>query len=580
MTKGSKNYQKRKLYIAGDDYNTGEDFSALLEQNYVDTSAQEGKVIQGEVIAIENDLVIIDIKTKNEGYIPLKEFQLGENPEQPVIGEEIEVYIEKIDTKSGKTLLSREKAVREKIWDALDKKLNSKETIEGIIFGKVKGGFTVDLNGIIAFLPGSQVDIRPIKDISPLMGIKQPFQILKIDRIQGNIVVSRRAILEETRDQILDEVLSHIQEGQVLEGVVKNITDYGAFIDLGKVDGLLHVTDISWGRINHPSEVLTLGQKVQVQVIKFNEDSKRISLGMKQLEDNPWKDIEARYPKGQKRVGKVTNITDYGVFVELEPGIEGLVHVSEISWTKNNVNPKKLVIKGQEVSYIILDIDPEKHRISLGMKQCIENPWEIFEGKYKEGSVVEGEIKNIVDFGLFVGFDGDIDGLVHISDLTWEQEKEVEELKKYEKGQKVTAKVLAVDASKERISLGVKQLQGADPYSQMFDQHKKGDVVTCVVKEVTEDGIDVEVGEGIKCFIRKSDLSMDKVEQRPERFAVDDRVDAQITNLDKKTHKLSLSIKALEVEQQKKTIKEYGSADSGASLGDILGEALNQANKK
>ena len=475
-----------------------------------------------------------------------------------------------------KPSLSREKALREKSWAKLEKLYGKEQNVDGVIFGKVKGGFTVDLEGVVAFLPGSQVDIRPVKDISPLMGITQPFQILKMDRKQGNIVVSRRAILEESRAEARNELLSQISEGMVLEGVVKNITDYGAFIDLGSVDGLLHVTDISWGRISHPSEVLSLGQTIKVQVIKFNEETKRISLGMKQLEENPWEGIEERYPVNKKVKGRVTNITDYGAFVELESGIEGLVHVSEISWAKNNVHPRKLLSTSQEVEVMILDIDPSKHRISLGMKQCDENPWQNFGEKYPVNSIIKGTIKNIVEFGLFIGLEDDgVDGLVHVSDVTWDDNPEAV-LETFQKDQVIDVKVLGIDIEKERISLGIKQLED-DPFESSIGKYKKGTTVTCEVVDVNNDGIEVDLGDDIKSFIKKSDLSRERVEQRPERFAVGDRVDAKVVSIEKSNRKVTLSIKALEIDEQKKAIAEYGSTDSGASLGDILGAALGKA---
>lgn len=553
---------------------SGENFADLFDGSSA-VKKTEGTVTTGTIVRIEEDMVIVDVGLKSEGYVPVREFASSD----VVAGDNVEVFIERLENRDGKTILSREKAIREEAWGKLEKLSQEGETVDGIIFGRVKGGFTVDIQGVVAFLPGSQVDIRPIKDISPLMGIKQPFQILKMDRRQGNIVVSRRAILEESRMEARNELLSQISEGQVLEGVVKNITDYGAFIDLGSVDGLLHVTDISWSRISHPSEVLSLGQTVKVQVIKFNDDTKRISLGMKQLEDNPWQGIEERFPQGSRLKGVVTNITDYGAFVELEPGIEGLVHVSEISWTKSNVHPRKLLSTSQEVDVMVLEVDPSKHRISLGMKQCEDNPWADFANKYPEGSLVKGEIKNVVEFGLFIGLEGGIDGLVHLTDLTWEDDGEAV-LKAYASGAVIEAKVLTIDVEKERISLGVKQLS-EDPMQGIFEGVKRGAALTCVVTGVVDDGIEVSVLDGqLNAFIKRSDLSRDRVEQRPDRFAVGDRVDAKVLSFDKAGRKVSLSIKALEVEEHKRAIAEYGSSDSGASLGDILGAALNKSQGK
>lgn len=559
--------------ISEDELINDESFEQLFEES-IQEEKVEGSVVTGKIVAIENDLAIVDVGLKSEGIVSVKEFSLDNEADNINVGDEVEVYLERIEGRDGKTILSREKAIREGAWEKLEKISKEGETVNGTIFGRVKGGFTVDVQGVVAFLPGSQVDIRPVKDIAPLMGISQPFQILKMDRKQGNIVVSRRAILEESRIEARDELLSQISEGQVMKGVVKNITDYGAFIDLGSVDGLLHVTDISWGRISHPSELLALGQEIDVKVIKYNQDTKRISLGMKQLESNPWDGIGNTYAVGNQVEGIVTNITDYGAFVELQSGIEGLVHVSEISWTKNNTHPRKLLSVGQEVSVKVLEIDPEKHRISLGIKQCENNPWASFASKHPVGEVVEGEIKNIVEFGLFVGFEGGIDGLVHISDLAWDVDPE-EEIKKFSKGQNIQVKILVIDVDKQRISLGIKQLE-KDPLEGLFAELKKGSVVTCNVVEVAEDGIEVSIKDSATSFIKKSDLSRDRVEQRPERFAVGNRVDAKVISIDKDNRKIQLSIKSLEMDEHKKAIAEYGSTDSGASLGDILGAAIEK----
>jgi small subunit ribosomal protein S1 len=559
-------------------FSTGENFSELFESYVKSGEKNEGSVVSGIVIAIENgDVVVVDVGLKSEGRIPLKEFaQNGKVPELRV-GDEVEVYLERLENKHGEAIISREKALREESWTRLERACANGDHVDGIIFGRVKGGFTVDIEGAVAFLPGSQVDIRPVRDVAPLMGITQPFIILKMDRKRGNIVVSRRAILEKSRVEARNELLGKISEGEVLEGMVKNITDYGAFIDMGGIDGLLHVTDISWRRINHPSEVLHVGQTVKVMVTKFDQESKRISLGIKQLEKNPWEGVAGKYSVGQRFKGQVTNITDYGAFVELEKGIEGLVHVSEMSWTKKNTHPSKIVSSSQEVEVVVLDIDSVKHRISLGMKQCEENPWAGFAAKYPVGDIIEGTIRNITDFGLFIGLDGDIDGLVHHSDISWTETGEAV-MKEYKKGARVKAKVLAVDPEKERISLGIKQLT-ENKASSTLDGIHKGDVVTCVVTALTEGGIEVKVNDNITAFIKKSDLSRDRQEQRPDRFAIGDRVDAKVTNVDKTAHKVTVSVKALEMDEQKRAIEEYGSADSGASLGDILGAALSDASE-
>lgn len=559
-----------------EEYKTDENFANLFEGATI-TSAKEGDIVFGKIIRLDNEYATVDVGMKNEGLVPLREFVFDGVMPHLSIGEEVEVFIEKMENRSGRTVLSHEKAVREKYWIVLEKALEKGETVNGTIFGKVKGGFTVDLNGIVAFLPGSQVDIRPIKDITPLLGVLQPFMILKIDREQGNVVVTRRAILEGSRDEARHELLANIKENQVLEGIVKNITDYGAFIDLGSVDGLLHVTDISWGRINHPSEVLSIGQTIKVQVIKYNEDTKRISLGMKQLEDNPWQDIENRYPRGMKMKGKITNITDYGVFIELEPGIEGLVHVSEVSWNKTNVHPKKLVNIGQEVEFVILDIDAPKHRISLGIKQCVDNPWAAFAEEHPVGSVLEGEIKNIVDFGLFVGFNKDIDGLVHLSDISWDEDN-LDKLKNFQKDQKLMVKVLAIDVEKERISLGIKQLS-ENANAKLSAEFKKGSVVTAKITEINEDSIIVSLSEDVTGLVKKSELSADKAAQSTDMFKVGDSIEAKVVSYDSANKQVNLSIKAVEVEAHKKAMAEYtskGDSASSASLGDILGDAFKK----
>jgi len=551
-----------------------EDFEKLLSESLGDEEGFEGRVLRGVIVAVDGDFAIIDVGLKSEGRVPMKEFTSPGSDAALKAGDEVDVYVERYEDRDGLVRLSREKARREEAWVGLEKAFEKGERVNGVIFGRVKGGFIVDLDGAVAFLPGSQVDIRPVRDVQPLMGMPQPFQILKMDPQRNNIVVSRRAVLEETRTEARSELISSLQEGQVLDGVVKNITDYGAFVDLGGVDGLLHVTDIAWKRINHPSEALSIGETVKVQIIRFNPETQRISLGMKQLEADPWDGVAAKYPVGTRFTGRVTNITDYGAFVELEPGVEGLVHVSEMSWTKKNVHPGKIVSTSQEVEVMVLDVDPDKRRISLGLKQCNANPWEDFVVKYPVGAEVEGEVKNITEFGLFIGLDGEIDGMAHLSDLSWDKPGE-EALADYTKGDVVKAKVLDVDVDKERVSLGIKQLSG-DPTEGAMEGLKKGSVVTCTVTQVTDGGIEVRVNDALLGFIRKSDLSRDRSEQRPDRFAAGEKVDAKITQIDKSGRKLSLSIKALEVEEEKRAMAEYGSSDSGASLGDILGAALKE----
>jgi small subunit ribosomal protein S1 len=549
-----------------------ENFADLLAESFGEGTNIEGSVVRGFVIGMDSEAVIIDVGLKSEGRVPLKELAAPGQTPQVAIGDEIEVYVERMEDRNGQAVLSRDKARREEAWGVLETSFEKQERVTGIIFGKVKGGFTVDLSGATAFLPGSQVDIRPVRDLGPLMGTPQPFQILKIDRRRGNIVVSRRAVLEESRAEARSELVSNLQEGQVLQGVVKNITDYGAFVDLGGVDGLLHVTDIAWQRISHPSEALQIGETVEVQVIRFNAETQRISLGMKQLMSDPWENVEGKFPIGAKMEGRVTNITDYGAFVELEAGVEGLVHVSEMSWTKKNVHPGKIVSTSQQVEVMVLDVDLSKRRISLGLKQCTANPWEDLTETYPLGTEIEGEVRNITEFGLFVGLTEDIDGLVHLSDISWETTGEAA-LEGFNKGDMIKAKVLDIDISKERISLGIKQLTD-DPYAGQADAYRKGEVVTCTVASVSDNGIDVTVGESMTGFIRRTDLSRDRAEQRADRFAVGEKVDAVVTNVDKKTRKLTLSIKARETAEEKQAMADFGSSDSGASLGDILGAAL------
>ncbi|HEV2627981.1 MAG TPA: 30S ribosomal protein S1 [Pseudolabrys sp.] len=553
-----------------------EDFAAMLEESFTQGSPQEGTVVKGKIVGIEKDMAVIDVGAKTEGRVAMREFAAPGRQADLKVGDEVEVYLERVENALGEAVLSRDKARREESWGKLEKAFNDNQKVSGTIFNQVKGGFTVDLDGAVAFLPRSQVDIRPIRDVTPLMNSPQQFQILKMDRRRGNIVVSRRTVLEETRAEQRQELVQNLEEGQVIDGVVKNITDYGAFVDLGGIDGLLHVTDIAWRRVNHPTEVLNIGQQVKVKIIKINHETHRISLGMKQLLDDPWQGIEAKYPVGTRFKGRVTNITDYGAFVELEPGIEGLIHVSEMSWTKKNVHPGKIVSTSQEVEVQILEVDPVKRRISLGLKQTMRNPWEVFVEKHPPGSVVEGEVKNKTEFGLFLGLDGDVDGMVHLSDLDWKRPGE-QVIDEYKKGDMVQAQVLDVDVEKERISLGVKQLAGDPMASGAAGEMKKGSVVTCEVTEVKDAGIDVKIVDtDLVTFIKRADLARDRAEQRPERFAVGQRVDARVTQFDRKTHKLGVSIKALEVAEEKEAMAQYGSADSGASLGDILGAALKQ----
>jgi len=554
------------------------DFAALLRETLGEQETFEGGVVTGTIVGFTPDSVIVDVGLKSEGRIPMKEFGVAGQRAELKLGDEVEVFVDRVEDRNGEAVLSRDKARREEAWVDLEKSHNAGERVTGIMFGKVKGGFTVDLNGAVAFLPGSQVDIRPIRDVGPLMGTPQPFQILKMDRARGNIVVSRRAILEESRDEARSDLMETMEEGKILQGVVKNITDYGAFVDLGGIDGLLHVTDVSWRRINHPSELLQVGQTIDVMVIRYNEDSGRVSLGMKQLETDPWDGAESKYPVGATYKGRISNITDYGAFVELDEGIEGLVHVSEMSWTKKNVHPGKIVSTSQEVDVIVLDVDLEKRRISLGIKQTQPNPWAAYVETKKIGDEIEGEIRNITEFGLFVALTDEIDGMVHLSDISWEDQSE-DALKAFSKGDVVKAKILDMDADKERVALGIKQLS-EDPFKGAMSGVAKGSIVTCTVTEVEANGVKVSINDLLSGYIKKADLSSERSEQRPDRFAVGEKVDAKVLKVDAKTKDVNLSIKAYEQDQNKKAMEEFGSTESGASLGDILGAALEGEKKK
>lgn len=562
---------------------TMEEFEALLNESYQTHDAVEGQVVIGTITAIEKDMAIVDVGLKVEGRIALKEFGAKAKDGTLKVGDQVEVYVERVENALGEAVLSRDKARREESWIKLEAKFEAGERVEGQIFNQVKGGFTVDLDGAVAFLPRSQVDIRPIRDVTPLMNTPQPFEILKMDKRRGNIVVSRRTVLEESRAEQRSEIVQNLEEGQTVEGVVKNITDYGAFVDLGGIDGLLHVTDMAWRRVNHPTEILSIGQTVKVQIIRINQDTHRISLGMKQLESDPWDGIDAKYPIEAKITGRVTNITDYGAFVEVEPGIEGLIHVSEMSWTKKNVHPGKILSTSQEVEVVVLEVDPDKRRISLGLKQTLDNPWESFATQFPVGQHVEGEVKNKTEFGLFIGLEGDVDGMVHLSDLDWNRSGE-EAIEDYNKGDMVKAIVLDVDVEKERISLGIKQLSGEGSGSAAPSADgsvRKNAVVTCEVTAVTDGGLEVKlVDHDMTSFIRRADLSRDRDEQRPERFSVGQRVDARVTQYIKKDNKVSVSIKALEIAEEKAAVAEFGSSASGASLGDILGAALKGGDEK
>ena len=554
-----------------------ETFSDLFEKSFENINNLEGSVVEGTVISVEKEAIIVDIGLKSEGRILKREFGNEEKTESIKIGDTVEVYIERLEDSNGNTILSREKARREEAWVELEKFHKEEKIVTGVILGRVKGGFTVDIDGATAFLPGSQVDIKPIKDFYSIMNVPQKFQILKMDKKRGNIVISRRAVLEENRAEARSEIVSNIQEGQTLDGIVKNITDYGAFVDLGGIDGLLHVTDISWRRINHPSEALKLGDNVKVKVIKFNDETKRISLGIKQLNEDPWQNIHERFPIGSKISGVVTNITDYGSFVELDDGIEGLVHVSEMSWTKKNVHPNHLLSSSEKIEVMVLEIEEEKRRISLGIKQCVENPWEVFNKEFKINQEIEGEIKNVTDFGIFVGLKGEIDGLVHLSDISWDGNGD-ELIKSFKQGTILKTKILDINVENEKVSLGIKQLS-EDKFSSELENIKLGDTVTCLINKISDNNIEVSIGDNIKGNIKKSDLSRDRKDQRTDRFGVGDKVDATVIKIDKKQRSVNVSIKAREIEEEKQAMAEFGSSDSGASLGDILGAALEKKNQ-
>lgn len=561
-----------------EDNQDSKDFAKLLDESLGDITNFEGQVVTGTVVSLTSDSALVDVGLKAEGLVPLKEFGIAGAEKGVNIGDQVDVYVERLENREGQAVLSREKARREEAWEDLEKSYNAGEQVEGVIFARVKGGFTVDLSGAIAFLPGSQVDIRPVKDASPLIGETQPFMILKMDRLRGNIVVSRRAIMEESRQEVRADLMKNMAEGQKLDGIVKNITDYGAFVDLGGIDGLLHVTDMSWKRINHPSELLEVGQTIQVMVTKFDEKSQRVSLGMKQLEKDPWDNVDGKFSAGSKVKGTVTNIADYGAFVDLGEGIEGLIHVSEMSWTKKNLHPSKVVSTDEEVEVVVLDVDNDKRRISLGLKQAQENPWTDFAAKFKEGDEIEGTIQNKAEFGMFISVPGGIDGMVHLSDISWEDET-TEVMDAYKEGDTVKVKVLEIDPQAEKISLGIKQLT-EDPFASALEGISKGDVVTCTVTATTANAVEVSVHDVVKGIIKRSDLSRERSEQRPDRFAVGEKVDAKVVKVEPKNRSLMLSIKAKELDEEKAAMKEFGSTESGASLGDILGAALQEKEGK
>ena len=552
-----------------------ENFSELLEQSLSEFKYKEGQIIKGTVLSIVNDTVVVDVGLKAEGRIPIKEFHSPGEEHSVKVGDRYDVYLEKLENKEGEALLSRERARKEESWSNLEKQQNQKEQVTGVITGRVKGGFAVDINGAVAFLPGSQVDLKPIKDISPLLNKPQPMIILKMDKLRGNIVVSRRVLLEESRKADRSKLLSDINEGDKLKGVVKNITDYGVFVDLGGMDGLIHVTDISWERVNHPSEMFKIGEDIEVVVIKYDKENNRISLGLKQLTDDPWKNVENIYKVGAKIKSQISSIADYGAFIELEKGVEGLIHTSEMSWVNKNINPNSILKVGEEVEVIILEIDNGKRRISLGLKQCTENPWKIFASTKQVGDIAEGEIKNITDFGIFVGLTEELDGLIHASDVSWEDSSS-KVIEKYKIGEKIKFKILDIDVEKERVSLGIKQLTKSSIKEDKFVNK----TMTCVIEKIDEDKVIVSFEKDSKGFVKKSNLAKVKTEQNTSRFAVGEKIDAKVLKKIAKDDNYELSIKDLEIQEEKKALKEYGSSSSGASIGDIIGAALEEDKKK
>ena len=554
-----------------------ESFAELFEESLNFTPMQTGKIVSGMVVSVSSDVVMVNAGLKSEGAIPAEEFQNEKGEVTVVVGDIVDVALETLEDGFGATQLSREKAKAAEAWIKLEHAFEANETVIGVMTGKVKGGFTVELENVRAFLPGSLVDVRPIRDTTHLEGKELEFKLIKLDRPRNNIVVSRRAIMEAENSVERDALLEELEEGKNVKGVVKNLTDYGAFVDLGGIDGLLHITDMAWKRVKHPSEVVAIGDEIEVQVLKFDKERERVSLGLKQMGDDPWKDIANRYPNSSRIQGKVTNIADYGCFVEIEDGVEGLVHMSEMDWTNKNVHPSKLVQLGDEVGVMVLDIDADRRRISLGMKQCQSNPWEEFSMTHNKGDKVSGSIKSITDFGIFIGLDGGIDGLIHLSDITWEDENE-EVVRDFKKGDDLEAVVLAIDPERERISLGVKQLQD-DPFSEYMSQNPRGTVVTGKVTEVDVRGATIELAEGVYGYIRAADISRERTDDASKVLSVGDEVEAKFTGTSRKDRTLTLSIKAKDSQDETEAVKEYSSASndgSNTTLGDLLKEQMDQ----
>jgi small subunit ribosomal protein S1 len=556
-----------------------ESFAELFEQSLSNTQLQPGTIVTGKVVDITADSVVVNAGLKSEGIIPIEQFLGPEGSIEVAVGDDVQVALDAVEDGSGATRLSREKAKRHAAWEVLDKAFEASETVKGMINGKVKGGFTVDLGSVRAFLPGSLVDVRPVRDTSYLEGKELEFKVIKLDRKRNNVVVSRRAVVEEEYSAERDALLRNLEEGMEIKGVVKNLTDYGAFIDLGGIDGLLHITDMAWRRVKHPSEVVEIGDEITVKVLRFDRERQRVSLGLKQMGEDPWVNISRRYPEGTRVFGRVTNIADYGCFVEIEEGVEGLVHVSEMDWTNKNIHPSKVVALGDEVEVMVLDIDEERRRISLGIKQCQANPWEEFAATHKKGDHVSGKIKSITDFGIFIGLDGGIDGLVHLSDISWDETGE-QVLRRYSKGDELETVVLSVDPERERISLGVKQLD-KDPFSSFVALHEKGSVVTGTITEVDAKGASIALADGVEGYLRASEISRDRVEDARAVLKLGEEIEAKFMGVDRKNRTISLSIKAKDIDEETTAIRGYSrEAQTGtATLGDILKEQMEEAQK-
>jgi len=555
--------------------NTG-NFEKLLEESLKKQKSFEGSVVNGKIISIDNTHILIDAGLKSEGRISLEELRFCDKDKEFKIGDKIEVYVERLEDKNGEPILSREKARKEEAFGEFDKIQKKNKTVEGKIYGKVKGGYTVDINGVITFLPGSQVDIKPVKDINHLLDVKQSFKIIKVDRDRGNIVVSRRAFLEARHGKTSNYMEKDFKEGKNVEGIIKNITDYGAFIDLGICDGLIHLTDISWKRINHPNDHLKIGQKIKVKIIKFNKESKKISLGIKQLSKDPWKNIEKKYKIGKIYSGKINKITEYGAFIELEDGIEGLIHISEMTWDKKITDPKKIVSLDQEIKVSILELDVNKRKLSFRMKLDEKNPWEEYVKKYKKGDVIEGKVGTIADYGIFININENLDGMVHISDIEWEWDNK--STSKFKTGDDIKSVIIDVNKKKQRISLGIKQLTDG-PFKEKIKKIKLNEIITCPIIHTRDDGIKVKLKNNLDGFIKREDLSIDESEQNPKRFAPNEKIDAMIKKIDNTNKIVYLSIRDIEDKEQKKIKKEFGSVDSGAALGKILGEKIKKKKK-